>query len=88
MTDRLTTRVGRLGEVSGDMVKASGRARPQPTSVATTAIWNVSTSGSRTLCLSRTQSHGTGQNFSQSGFDQTFQNVERSKSTWRPAKTV
>ena len=88
MTDRLTIMVGRLGLVSGDMMKASGRARPQPTRVATTAIWNVSRRGSSTLCQSSTQSHGTGQNFSQRGFDQTFQKVEMSNPTWRPANTV
>ena len=88
MTDRLTTMVVRLGLVSGDMAKARGRARPQPTRVATTAIWKVSRRGSSTLCQSSTQSHGTGQNFSHRGFDQTFQNVEMSNPTWRPANTV
>ena len=88
MADRLTTRVTRFGEVNGDMAKAKGRARVQPMRVETTAIWRVSTRGSNTLCRSRTQSHGMGQNFSHRGFDQTFQNVEASKPTLRPANSV
>ena len=88
MIDRVTTSTTRLGEVSGDMARPTGRASPQPRIVDTMAIWNVSINGSITLCRSMTQSQGMGQNFSQSGLDQTCQKVDGLNPTVRPAATV
>ena len=70
------------------MAKLMGRARLHPMMVERTAIWNVSIKGLITLSPSSTHSQGIGQNFSQSGFDQTSQNVEGLKPTLRAANTV
>src|SRR6056297_4109779 len=66
----------------------TGSARAQPITVATMAIWKVSTSGSSTLRRSNTKSQSMGQKRSHSGLLHTEMNEPHSHPDCRAAYTV